>query len=153
MREHADGDFPFAADFDALARSLPTGTFVRSGCTLDDGGSEDMTLDVASGTAEVDWAEVPVAAQSVTVSEADEFDRYDLVVVDDAGEVRTVTGTTEQVAPSIPDGTALLGIVEVGANVTGVTDADVHDARIVFERLNLRHEEKTFHVHQKLATR
>jgi|GEM_PF-2859084 len=135
MREHTDGSFPFANDFNAVVRdALASGTLVRSGCTVDDGGSNDLTLNVDSGDVFVNGSSVSVSGQSVTLDGADaDHDRYDIVVVDGSGSAATVTGTATGTpkAPSIPSNAVLLAIVEVPADASGVTGTEINDARAV----------------------
>jgi hypothetical protein len=134
MREVTDGDFPFADEWNAVAGDALTGTSVAEGCAVSDGGSNDLALQVASGAVNVDSTRYQVSSQSVSLQSADpDHDRYDLVVVGSDGTAEAMTGTPSPTpqAPSIPDGHVLLAIVEVPAGVTGVTDADVFDARAV----------------------
>lgn len=136
MREHTDGDFPFANDFNALVRdALEGGTQVGDGCTVSDGGTDDTSVEVASGTVVIDGTEQSIPNQTVDLASADpDAPRYDLVVADASG-ARSVTGTPGETpnAPSIPDDGALLAIVEVPAGATGVTDTEIHDARVVLD--------------------
>jgi hypothetical protein len=136
VRTHRDGEFPFANDFNAMAQALEAGTQVESGCAVSDGGTDDLSLDVSAGSVVLDGTEASVGAQSVTLSGADaDHDRYDLVVADGSGNASVVTGTASATpqAPSIPDGTVLLAIVEVPAGASGVTEANVNDARVVLD--------------------
>lgn len=131
MREFTDGDFPFANDFNALLRDAPDGTYIDSGCSVGDGGTDDMNVDVASGDAFINDSSVSVGAQSVTLDAASSFKRYDLIVVDGTGTAVKVTGATEKVAPSIPADTALLATIEVPANASGITNANINDGRVI----------------------
>jgi hypothetical protein len=135
MRAVRDGDFPFANEWNAVARDALQGTRVHSGCEVSEGGAQDFTLSVTSGVAEVAHDDFEVAEQSVTLESADADDpRYDLVVVGSDATAGAVTGTPSATpqAPPIPDGHALLAIVEVPAGASGVTDATIYDARAVF---------------------
>lgn len=131
MREFIDGDFPFANEINALVRDGPDGTYVDSGCSVSDGGTNDMTVDVASGTVYVNDSAISVSAQTVTLNAADSFKRYDLIVVDSTGTASKVTGTQEKVAPSIPTDNALLATIEVPAGAAGVTNENILDGRVL----------------------
>ncbi len=135
MREHTDGEFPFANDFNAVVRDALAGsTLVESGCTVSDGGTNDLSLDVASGEVVVNSTDASVSSQSVTLGSANaDNPRYDLVVADDTGAASVVAGTASSTpqAPSIPSDSVLLAVVEVTAGASGVTDADIYDARAV----------------------
>ena len=149
MREHTDGDFPFANDFNAVVRdALASGTLVRSGCTVSDSGSNNLQVSIASGDVFVDGNEIAIDSQSVTLAESDsEHDRYDLVVVDDTGTAQDVTGVASSTptAPSIPSDAALLAIVAVQAGATDMVGAEIYDARVVVELVNgtLQHSSMT----------
>ena len=134
MREHVDGDFPFANDFNALVQALADDALVLSGCGVSDGGTDDMTVSVASGSVRINGTKYSVSSQSVTLASADSSnDRYDLVVVGTDGTAEAVTGTASSTprAPSIPADHALLAIVEVSAATSGVMDSEISDARAV----------------------
>lgn len=136
MREHADGDFPFANDFNALVRdALEGSTQVESGCAVSDGGTDDMSVSVASGSVVIDGAEYSISSQSVSLASADaDYPRYDLIIADSSGAT-DVTGTASSTpkAPSIPSKSVLLAIVEVPEGVSGVTDAEINDARVILD--------------------
>lgn len=139
MRQHVDGDFPFANDFNAVARGALTGDCVLSGCSVTDGGTDDMNVDVASGTITYDGVATSISSTSKTLDAADgSNDRYDLLVAGDDGTVDVVTGTpsTEPAAPAIPDNHVLLAIVHVVAGTSGVTDGDINDARAVMSDIS-----------------
>ncbi|WP_135851307.1 hypothetical protein [Halorussus salinus] len=136
MREHTDGDFPFANDFNALVRdALEGGTQVESGCDVSDGGTQDASVQVASGTVVIDGTDHSISDQTVSLDAPHaEKPRYDLVVADSSG-ARSVTGTASSTpkAPSIPSESVLLAIVEVPASASGVTDAEINDARVILD--------------------
>lgn len=132
MREHTDGDFPFANDFNAVAQALADEAVVISGCSVSDGDTNDMTVDVASGAVRINGSKVSVGVQSVSLPSSDSSDdRYDLVVVGTDGTAEAVTGTASSTpkAPSIPADHALLAIVLVSAGTSGVTDDEIFDVR------------------------
>jgi hypothetical protein len=132
MREHTDGGFPFANDFNAIAQALADDAAVLNGCGITDGGSDDMTVDVASGDVRIDGSNYSVGSQQVTLDAADgSNDRYDLIVAGTDGAAEKVTGTasSQPSAPSIPADHALLAIVIVQAGTSGVTDGDINGAR------------------------
>lgn len=135
MREHTDGDFPFANEWNAIARGvLEEDTAVVRGCAVGDGGTDDETIDVAAGEVRIGGAQFSIDAQSVTLESADpDDDRFDVAVAGRDGQVEAVTGTPSSTpkAPSIPDDHVLLAIVGVPAGATGVTEADLYDARPV----------------------
>lgn len=136
MREHTDGDFLFANDFNALVRdALEGSTQVESGCGVSDGSTQDMSVEVASGAVVIDGTEHSITAQSVALASADaDNPRYDLVVADSSG-AKAVTGTASATpkAPSIPSGSVLLAVVEVPAGASGVTDGEINDARVILD--------------------
>lgn len=134
MREHVDGDFPFAADFNALARALADDASVVSGCRVAGNGTEDMTLEVSDGAVRIGGTKYEVASQAVTLDGADGDDRYDLLVAGTDGDVEAVTGVpgTTPRAPSIPSDHAVLAVAAVAAEASGVLDEDVFDARALF---------------------
>lgn len=136
MREHTDGDFPFANDFNALVRdALGGGTQVESGCAVSDGGTDDTSVEVASGAVVIDGTEYSISNQTVNLASADpDQSRYDLVVADSSG-AKSVTGTASSTpkSPSIPSGSVLLAIVEMSADSDGVTDSNIHDARVILD--------------------
>ncbi|NEU57110.1 hypothetical protein [Halorussus sp. MSC15.2] len=138
MREHTDGDFPFANDFNALVRdALEGGTQVESGCGVSDGGTQDMNVEVASGSVVIDGTEHSISSQSVSLASADSDNpRYDLVVADSSG-AKAVTGTASATpkAPSIPSKSVLLAIVEVPAGASGATDGEISDARVILHEI------------------
>lgn len=134
MRELQDGDFTFANEWNALTRDALQGTSVVSGCAVSDGGTNDMTISVASGRVAIDGIEYEVAQQSLTLQSADADDvRYDTVVVGTDATAEIVTGTPSPTpkAPPIPADHVLLGTVEVPAGASGVTDANIFDGRVV----------------------
>lgn len=136
MREHTDGDFPFANDFNALVRdALEGGTQVESGCAVSDGGTDDMSVSVASGTVVIDGVEHSISNQTVNLADANPEDpRYDLVVADSSGASSFAgTASNSPKAPSIPSGSVLLAIVEVPVGVSGVVDTEINDARVIFD--------------------
>jgi hypothetical protein len=135
MREVADGDFPFADEWNAVAVDALQGTRVQTGCDVSPGGTDDLTLSVSTGVVEIGYDGTEVGAQSVTLQSADsDDDRYDLVVVGADATADAVVGTPSATpqAPAIPTDHCLLAIVEVPAGATGVTDESVYDARAVF---------------------
>jgi len=132
MRDHHDGDFAFANDFNSIVEALADEAAVLNGCAVDDGGTNDMSVDVASGEIRIGGEDYSVSSQPVTLDAADgSEDRYDLVVVGTDGNAETVTGTPSPTpqAPSIPANHALLAIVEVRAGVSELSNADINDAR------------------------
>lgn len=133
MREHTDGDFPFANEFNAVIQAL-NGTAVLSGCAVTDGGTNDMAVDVSAGTVAVAGTECSVPATQIDLAGSDpDDDRYDLVVVGTDGTVEAVTGTASSmpIAPSIPADHVLLAVVGVSASTTGISDTDIVGARAI----------------------
>jgi microcystin-dependent protein len=138
MRQHTDGDFPFANDFNAVARGALTGDCVLDGCSVTDGGTNDYDVSVASGTITYDGTETSIASTTKTLSSSDaNDDRYDLVVAGSDGTVDVVTGTASATpsAPPIPASHVLLAVVLVQAGASGVTDGDIYDARAVMSNI------------------
>lgn len=134
MREHVDGDFPFANDFNSIVQALNS-RYIESGLKVTDGGTNDLTVNIASGAASINGTSISPSSQTVTLQSADSTDdRYDLVVIGQDGTAERVTGTasTSPNAPSIPADHALLAIIFVQAGVSGVTDGDIYDARGIF---------------------
>lgn len=156
MRRHYDGDFPHGADFNAVAVDALQGTAISDGCLVDDGGTNDMSLSVAAGTARINDNRVGVSSQSVTLDAADgSYDRYDLVVVGTDGVAQKVTGTpaSTPAAPQVPTDHVVLAVVYVQAGVSGVTDADIKDARAVFPKGQFVTSKREFAVNRRLSRR
>jgi hypothetical protein len=135
MRRVQDGDFPFANEWNAVARAALTGTCVVSGCAVSaDGSSMDLAVD--GGTVAIDGAEQDVTAQSVTVPTADPDDpRYDTVVVDGTGSPVVTQGDPSPTpqAADFADGEVVLAIVRVGSGASALSSNDVFDARAVWD--------------------
>jgi len=133
VREHDDGGFPFANDFNALVAALTTGSHVVDGVAATADTATGMTVDIAAGTIVVDSSAVSVAAQSVTLDAADpDSDRYDLLVAGTDGSVDVIAGTPSGTpkAPAVPDGHVLLAIVGVTAGTGSLGDGDIFDVRV-----------------------
>lgn len=130
MREHTDGDFPFAHDFNVLVQALAGEAAVLDGCevTL---GTGDRDLDVDDGFIRLGGSSYDLDAGTVEVDPADdEENRYDLVVADEDG-FRVEHGEPNQppVAPSIPDATVLLALVHSESGTDELTEFDLYDTR------------------------
>ena len=129
MREHTDGDFPFANDFNAIVDAISTGTHVVAGCAVSGGTAAGMNVDITAGSVAVDGDGTNVTAQTVTIPDADpDHDRYDLLVVGTDGTVDVVAGVASSTptAPSIPTGHVLLAIVGVTAGATEIGDGAIY---------------------------
>lgn len=133
MREFQDGDFPFGAEFTAVARDALDGDGVLTNCGVSVNsngslGSGGNALSIASGEVTIAGATISVSSQNADVATADSFKRYDLVTVDDTGTVNVATGASEKVTPAIPAGEVVLSVVEVPASAT-IADISTTDSR------------------------
>lgn len=131
MREHVDGDFLFGNDMNSIVRAMASDAAVISGCEVGDGGTNDLSVSINAGEI-YSGGSVSVASSTETLNAADSTnDRYDLITATSAGNTNYVAGTASSTpkAPSIPAGEALLAIILVRAGVSGVTNADINDAR------------------------
>jgi hypothetical protein len=139
-REHSDGDFPFAHEFNA-SLDAHQGIGVLNGCSVDEGVSgADMEIRVNAGTVTSNaFGDVAVAEQTPTVTAAHaSLPRYDVVTVDpETGSVTITAGTPQATpaAPARPAGDVILAVVAVAAAVTSITNADIVDARIITRSL------------------
>lgn len=139
MRDHVDGDFPFANDFNAIVQALAGEASITSGCAVSDGGSNDLSLSITAGKVRIDGTVYSVSSQSESVGAADpDNDRYDIVVVGTDGTVDVVAGTANSTptAPAIPADHALLAIVRVPAGASGITDGEIYGARGQFPHVS-----------------
>ena len=129
MRDFADGEFPFANDFNAITRSRDN-YYVESGMTPSVGSG--MDTDIAVGNIIVDGIPMAYAGGSVThAAEATLARRYDLVCAYSSSAnaaIIIVQGTVNKKAPAIPAGYILLAVVQID-NGSTAPDA-VNDARI-----------------------
>jgi hypothetical protein len=132
---------------------LDSGVLGSDHLAVTEQGTPAMGVTVAAGRAVLPGTQaalqgsyycVLAAAVNVTLAPADETnDRLDLVVArvldsfhaggDDEWELAVVTGTpaADPVEPSVPDNAIVLALVEVDAQASSVTNADITDGRIV----------------------
>lgn len=126
-----------ATDLNAIASALD-GTAVTSGCGVTP--DTDMTVTVASGDVTVGGSPVSVAGGTVTASAASAYDRKDIVVVNDSGDLSIVEGTPCTVAgwtrtnaalppvkPAIPSDSVLLAELYVAATTTEIESGNIID--------------------------
>jgi hypothetical protein len=133
MRQLEDGnDRYFQADIANIQRNFPRGTYVagNSGLEVTTDGT-NTTVDVAAGTASILNDTSDVAATSVTVSPADTFLRYDLLIVDETFTVTTIDGLYEKKTEALPENNLLLAIIAVRPDATTIETGDVLDARLL----------------------
>lgn len=107
--------------------------------TVAQAGTPGMSVVVSAGRCYAgsggDYARgyVPAGNQSVTIDAADATDpRYDAIVIPSGGSAPACRKGTPAGSPSLPSltgGDTLIAVVKVGAAVTSITDADIHDHR------------------------
>lgn len=137
---HDDQAFPNQADIDALTAGIG-GNGVTSGCTVTPQGSPNMTVHVAAGVLSVGTSAVSVSAGDVTISAASSNPRRDLVVSNLSGTLSVVAGTPVAVVPTDPtvvpvlptlsSSNIALAAVDVPANTTTITSAEIVDKRVL----------------------
>ena len=102
----------------------------------ENGAGADMSVDVTAGNCTIGGTKYTESAiTNLAISAADAtYDRKDLVVYDSsAGDPVIITGTAAAtpIPPDIPSGDILLAIVNVGAAVTQITNADIVDGIVI----------------------
>lgn len=127
-----DGD-PFSVAVLNSMMNAHDGEAVVDGCDLTP-GTDDWDVDVGSGELFVDGGFVAVESQTVTVSTADADDRIDLVTIDTDGSASVTEGSPastagQPIAPDMPDGEVLAGLVYVRGGSDEVLDGDLYDYR------------------------
>lgn len=109
---------------------------VKSGLAVTErGAGQNMSVDVASGTARIDDVEyVEASTVNVVITAADAtHPRKDIIIYDAATTNPTVvTGTpaAEPIPPDITSGDILLAIVNITANDTTIANTDIEDGRV-----------------------
>ena len=106
---------------------------VMTGCEVTAQAPADMTVHVEAGTALFNGGSVAVAADDVTIQDAGDNPRHDLVVVDDAGLAGSVLGDehpTNPVLPDLPVGYAALAAVYVSPSTSSITSTEITDKRV-----------------------
>lgn len=137
---HDDQAFPNQADIDALTAGIG-GNGVTSGCLVTPQGSPNMTVHVASGILTTGTSAVSVSAGDVTITAAASNPRRDLVVSNLSGTLSVIAGTPVAVVPSdptvvpvlptLPSTNIALAAVDVPANTTTITSAEIVDKRVL----------------------
>lgn len=103
----------------------------------ENGAGASMHVDVAAGNAWISgtkYTEAGITEDLVITAAHATLDRKDLVVYDSsAGNPAVVAGTAAAIPepPDIPAGDILLAIVDVGAAVTQIANADITDGRVI----------------------
>ncbi|AXR81486.1 hypothetical protein [Natrarchaeobaculum sulfurireducens] len=139
MRTITDGDDPlFAADVLNYVRNFPQGTLVlgTDGCEVSANG-DDMELTIEEGEVAIHDVVETMPTGTVEVDEGEDYDRFDLVVVEENGddyEYAIVKGQTEMVTPTLQSDQVLLAIVYVAAGTSSLATGDVNDARLLSTR-------------------
>ena len=108
---------------------------VLSGLVPSEKGTPDMSIDVASGSCQIDGGIYTESSTvNVVISAANAtYDRRDIIIYDkSASNPAVVTGVALEhpVSPSLPDDDILLGIVHIPANATTIVNANITDKRI-----------------------
>jgi len=121
----------FAPDLTNLAYNSRYG--VKSGCKVIESPVPAMSVRVQAGQVYFDAATVTVAQQDLVVTAADpSYDRYDLVLVDNAGICSVLAGTAAA-APVTPvydaDLYTCLAIILVDQAVLTIVNAKIRDSR------------------------
>jgi hypothetical protein len=129
-----------ALDFNQLYYIIQN-YWVVSGCAPSD-GSNNMEVDVASGTVIHDGNVVSVASQTATLNSSDSDPRKDVIYIDSGGNAQVTTGTA---APAEPSGDTqfdtyhptppslesttgvIVGEVWVGAGTSDIQSGDIRD--------------------------
>lgn len=137
---HDDMAFPNQADIDALTAGIG-GNGVTSGCLVTPQGSPNMTVHVAAGTLSVGSSAVSVTAGDVTITAAASNPRRDLIVANLSGVLSAIAGTPVAVVPSdptivpvlptLPSDRIALAAVDVPANTSTITAAEIVDKRVL----------------------
>lgn len=100
----------------------------------------DMDVDVALGVCFVDgteYTEAGITQVTITAAHAT-LPRKDLIIYDTSGDTpAVVTGTAAATAipPDITSGDILLAVVDVPANDTTISDAQIHDGRVFVTKI------------------
>ena len=110
---------------------------VISGLSVSQKAVADMSVDVAAGNALInDVAIAKSSTTNVAVSVADAtYDRYDIVVINDAGTISVVAGTAAAISYA-PDydfevnNAIMLAVIYVPAADTAIEDAQITDKRV-----------------------
>jgi hypothetical protein len=137
---HDDQAFPNQADIDALTAGVG-GNGVTSGCLVTPQGSPNMTVHVAAGVLTVGTSAVSVSAGDVALTSAASNPRRDLIVSNLSGTLSAIAGTPVAVVPSdpsivpvlptLPSDRIALAAVDVPANTTTITAAEIIDKRVL----------------------
>jgi len=131
MRTIQDGDNLFGADWMNLIQSQQR-EMIRSGCGMTVGGALDV--DIAPGNALFRNTEVVVGVINLVHDAEAVFDnRYDLITVDNAGVASITKGLAENIAPDIPAGEILIGVVRIRKDIAVLIASDLNDARIIVD--------------------
>jgi hypothetical protein len=142
--DKAEAPFPaqaglFQTDIDILVAGQ-NGVGVLTGCAVTAQGSPNMTVAVAAGTVQVGGVAVAVAGGNVTITNAHAtLDRFDLIVVSNAGvksavagtPVAYVEGTSTPLVPDIPANSVALATVFVPAADTDIDANQITDKRVM----------------------
>ena len=120
-------------DFDMLDLA-DGGEGVLNGCLVSASSPEALSVDVASGQVAIDGVIVDVAAQpDVSISTPNATQpRFDLVTVDDAGDVTITDGLPADFSPlfpNIPADSVALAVIYVRAGMTLVTEDHITNKR------------------------
>lgn len=132
MRKHEDGDFPHGNEFEAIAKqALAESTFVENGCTPST-GSGDFDIDIASGSVRVNGSQYSVGGTVTVDSEGTFSRRYDLIYIDNTGNIQVEKGTEDSKAPLTPADSCLIAIVKIDNGASQILSDDIKDARIIY---------------------
>lgn len=130
-------------DYNAM---IDTGNGVKTGLAVTErGAGQNMSVDVAAGTAWIDNIEyVEASTVNVVITAADAtHPRKDIIIYDVATtNPAVVTGTpaAEPIPPNITSDDILLAIINIAANETTIANTDIEDGRVLMQEHHTSHE-------------
>jgi hypothetical protein len=133
----ADQAEPDSVDFDILA-AIHDKDGVFDGCDVTEDSPTGLFVAVASGTVMVDGEKASVSQVDVAITTGDgSNDRFDLVVVSNAGAVSVVDGTAaaNPVFPAIPAQRVVLAAVFVPQSDTDIVNNQIIDKRMLIREI------------------
>lgn len=141
MRAFEDGDFPFAAEWQAVVKDWMEGRYVQGApgssaleVTINSGTlGASNTLSVASGTVVINGSEYSLSSTNLQIDTNNAMPlRYDLIVADST-TISVEKGTEDKVAPAIPTDHVALAVVGVESDVGAIGTGDIFDSRVLFD--------------------
>jgi len=140
--EYSDGDNLYGMDLDNVVESQAKNG-VLIGWTLSQNATPNMSVDVAAGSgfAGETYASTGSTTNVIITDAHATLDRLDIIVVNSSGTISAIAGVaaTAPNPPDLPDDNICLAIIEVGAAVTAIYNANIISRRLLLGSIQEEH--------------